>query len=88
MVYLMQRSEILLRSFYLTQRLVFDIDIFSCLQLIVAILALRQGQLRVVQASLLGSILSNLLLVLGMCFFVGGFKYHERVGTHFDLVTH
>lgn len=29
-----------------------------------------------VQASLLGSILSNLLLVLGFCFLFGGF-YHE-----------
>ena len=70
------------RSVYLTNRSVFNIDIFShaSIQLIVAILALRQGQLRVVQASLIGSILSNLLLVLGMCFFVGGLKYHEQVG--------
>ena len=30
------------------------------------------------QASLLGSILSNLLLVLGMCFFAGGLRYHEQ----------
>jgi len=37
--------------------------------------ALKDGLLRVVQASLLGSILSNLLLVLGMSFFVGGLKY-------------
>ncbi len=34
-------------------------------ELIIAILAIRQGLLRVVQLSLLGSILSNLLLVLG-----------------------
>lgn len=31
-----------------------------------------------VQSSLLGSILSNLLLVLGMCFFAGGLRYSEQ----------
>merc|ERR1711939_1170625 len=31
-----------------------------------------------VQGSLLGSILSNLLLVLGMCFFFGGVKYKTQ----------
>jgi len=31
-----------------------------------------------VQASLVGSILSNLLLVLGMCFFAGGLKYSSQ----------
>lgn len=34
-------------------------------QLIIAILALTKGELRIVQASMLGSILSNCLLVLG-----------------------
>ncbi len=37
-----------------------------------SIVALKQGQIEVVQASMLGSILSNLLLVMGMCFFLGG----------------
>jgi hypothetical protein len=32
----------------------------------------------VVATSLIGSILSNLLLVLGMCFFFGGLKYKEQ----------
>eukprot|EP00126_Sphaerothecum_destruens_P008290 Sdes_comp20165_c0_seq1m13326 len=34
--------------------------------------------IRVVQTSLLGSIFSNLLLVLGMCFVCGGLKYREQ----------
>lgn len=38
----------------------------------VSIVALRAGEIEVVQASMLGSILSNLLLVMGMCFFLGG----------------
>jgi Ca2+:H+ antiporter len=39
----------------------------------VSIIALRAGEIEVVQSSMLGSILSNLLLVLGMCFMLGGF---------------
>ncbi|KAF8149859.1 Sodium/calcium exchanger protein-domain-containing protein [Crassisporium funariophilum] len=42
------------------------------------IIALVKCQLRIVQASLVGSVLSNLLLVLGMCFFAGGVKYSEQ----------
>lgn len=44
----------------------------NAVELIVSIVALREGQIQVVQSSMLGSILSNLLLVLGMCFFFGG----------------
>jgi len=44
----------------------------------VSIIALRNGEIRVVQASMLGSILSNILLVLGCCFFAGGLKYKEQ----------
>lgn len=46
----------------------------NAVELIVSIVALKDGQLEVVQASMLGSILSNLLLVLGMCFLFGGLK--------------
>lgn len=44
----------------------------NAVELIVSIVALREGQIEVVQSSMLGSILSNALLVLGMCFFFGG----------------
>ncbi|KAJ7158812.1 Calcium/proton exchanger [Mycena filopes] len=50
----------------------------NAVELIVAIIALTKCQLHVVQSSLIGSILSNLLLVLGMCFFAGGIKYSEQ----------
>ncbi|KAK3303475.1 Sodium/calcium exchanger protein-domain-containing protein [Chaetomium strumarium] len=52
----------------------------NAVELIVSIVALRAGEIEVVQASMLGSILSNLLLVLGMCFVLGGF-YNMR-GPH------
>jgi len=38
---------------------------------------LKAGLIRVVQSSLIGSILSNLLLVLGMCFLAGGIYFDE-----------
>ncbi|CAN8097976.1 unnamed protein product [Discula destructiva] len=44
----------------------------NAVELIVSIIALQNDQIEVVKSSMLGSILSNLLLVLGMCFFLGG----------------
>jgi Ca2+:H+ antiporter len=46
----------------------------NAVELIVSVVALLDGQIEVVQASMLGSILSNLLLVLGMSFFFGGLR--------------
>ncbi|OAX41504.1 hypothetical protein K503DRAFT_490567 [Rhizopogon vinicolor AM-OR11-026] len=50
----------------------------NTVELVIAITALRKCELRVVQASLIGSILSKLLLVLGMCFFAGGLRFSEQ----------
>jgi len=50
----------------------------NAVELIVAIIALVKCQLHIVQSSLVGSILSNLLLVLGMCFFAGGTRFSEQ----------
>ncbi|GAA5908432.1 hypothetical protein JCM6882_007935 [Rhodosporidiobolus microsporus] len=50
----------------------------NAVELIVAVLALKRGELRIVQTSLLGSILSNLLLVLGCSFLAGGLKFKEQ----------
>merc|ERR1719434_484556 len=47
-------------------------------ELIVSLFALRNGMFRIVQVSLLGSILSNLLLVLGCAFFAGGISYKKQ----------
>lgn len=46
----------------------------NAVELIVSIIALKENQIRIVQASMLGSILSNLLLVLGCCFIAGGYN--------------
>ena len=72
----------------------------NAVELIVSIIALREKQIRIVQASMLGSILSNMLLVcasvsstfcttnktkvLGCCFVAGGFAAQEQV---FDVTV-
>jgi Ca2+:H+ antiporter len=52
----------------------------NAVELIVSIVALRNGEIRIVQSSMLGSILSNILLVLGCCFVAGGI-HNTRTGT-------
>ncbi|KAI9822085.1 MAG: hypothetical protein M1826_000545 [Phylliscum demangeonii] len=47
----------------------------NAVELIVSIVALKDNEIRIVQTSMLGSILSNILLVLGCCFYFGGLKY-------------
>ena len=44
-------------------------------ELFIALFALRAGLVTVVQSALIGSILGNLLLVLGLAFIVGGVKH-------------
>jgi Ca2+:H+ antiporter len=47
-------------------------------ELIIAIIALRAGLVDVVKASLTGSIIGNLLLVLGFAMLLGGIRYKEQ----------
>jgi Ca2+:H+ antiporter len=44
-------------------------------ELFISLFALQAGPVAVVQAALIGSIFANLLLVLGLCFVVGGLKH-------------
>ncbi len=44
-------------------------------ELFIALFALKAGLVDVVQAALIGSILANVLLVLGLCFVAGGLKH-------------
>ena len=59
-------------------------SISNAVELIVSVIALVQGQVDIVQESLIGSMLSNLLLVMGMCFFGGGFN---RVEQEFNITV-
>ena len=51
----------------------------NAVELIIFIIALVANEIRIVQASLLGSILANLLLILGMSFLFGGLRFREQV---------
>jgi Ca2+:H+ antiporter len=46
-------------------------------ELIIAFLALRAGEIEVVKASLTGSIIGNMLMVLGLSMLLGGLKHQE-----------
>jgi Ca2+:H+ antiporter len=48
-------------------------------ELIIALMALRKGLFDVVKASLTGSIIGNVLLVLGLSVLMGGLKYPKQV---------
>lgn len=50
----------------------------NAVELIVAIVALSRGEIRIVQTSMLGSILSNTLLVLGSSFIAGGYNRTQQ----------
>ncbi|ERF72585.1 hypothetical protein EPUS_02867 [Endocarpon pusillum Z07020] len=51
----------------------------NAVELIVFIIALVANEIQIVQAAALGSILSNLLLILGMCFLFGGLRFREQL---------
>lgn len=56
-----------------------NVSFGNAVELIIFIIALVKKEIRIVQASLLGSILANLLLILGMAFLLGGLRYREQV---------
>ena len=47
-------------------------------ELIIALVALRAGFFDMVRASIIGSILANLMLATGVAFFLGGLRHHTQ----------
>ena len=47
-------------------------------ELIIALVALRAGYYDMVRASIIGAILANLMLAMGVAFFLGGLRYHTQ----------
>jgi len=47
-------------------------------ELIISFVALKAGLLDMVRASLIGAILANILLALGVAFFLGGLRYRDQ----------
>ncbi|KAK1061719.1 hypothetical protein LTR74_010848 [Friedmanniomyces endolithicus] len=56
-----------------------NVSFGNAVELIIFIIALVKDEIAIVQASLLGSILANLLLILGMAFLFGGLRYREQI---------
>ncbi|KAI7857425.1 calcium/proton exchanger [Circinella umbellata] len=56
----------------------------NVVELILGVIALKDGLIRVVQASVMGSILSNILLVLGFSFLLGGVS---RIDQQFSMTA-
>ncbi len=50
----------------------------NSIELIIAILSLRAGLIQVVQASIIGSIIGNILLLVGLSIFAGGLRYKNQ----------
>lgn len=48
-------------------------------ELIITLIAVHANELEVVRASIIGSVIGNILLVLGLSVFVGGIRYKEQV---------
>ncbi len=55
----------------------FNVSFGNAVEIIIGIAALRAGLIRLVQASITGSIIGNILLILGLSLLVGGFR-HKR----------
>ena len=47
-------------------------------ELVIALTALKAGEYMLVKASIAGAIVTNTLFMLGMCFLLGGLKYHTQ----------
>ncbi len=50
----------------------------NAFEIIIGIFAIRAGLVEMVKASLIGSIIQNVLLVVGLSMIFGGLKYHEQ----------
>ena len=73
--YIGDSTEIL--SYYTGPRLggLLNATLGNAAELIITIVAIREGLLELVKASITGSILGNILLVMGMAFFLGGLRH-------------
>ncbi|KAK5084525.1 hypothetical protein LTR05_005603 [Lithohypha guttulata] len=72
-------TECLASRFSPTVAALLNVSFGNSVELIIFIIALVQNQIRIVQASLIGSILANLLLILGMSMTLGGLKFQEQI---------
>lgn len=67
-------------SYYAGQKIggLFNATFGNATELIIAFVAMKAGMFDVVKASLAGSVIGNILLVLGLSMFAGGLKYKTQ----------
>jgi Ca2+:H+ antiporter len=58
--------------------IVLETTLGSIVEIVLFMILLKHGFFQVIQSAILGSILANLLLCLGLCFFIGGLTMHEQ----------
>ncbi|KAK5014285.1 hypothetical protein LTR60_003432 [Cryomyces antarcticus] len=60
--------------------IILETTLGSVVEIVLFMVLIRKGEtsIPVIKAAILGSILANLLLCLGLCFFVGGLRRHEQ----------
>lgn len=63
-----------------------NVSLGNLVEVVIFIIALVKNKVRIVQASLVGSVLANMLLVLGVSMVVGGLRYQEQI--YDKTVTH
>lgn len=56
-----------------------NVSLGNLVEVVIFIIALAKNKVRIVQASLVGSVLANMLLVLGVSMVVGGLRYQEQI---------
>ncbi|KAK6537260.1 hypothetical protein TWF694_011453 [Orbilia ellipsospora] len=56
-----------------------NVSFGNAVELIIFIIALAKDEISIVQASIIGSVLANLLLILGMSFLLGGLRFREQI---------
>lgn len=56
-----------------------NVTVGNTAELMIFFVALAKNQIRIVQASLLGSVLANLLMVLGTAFLAGGLRFANQL---------
>ncbi len=75
---IIESTDIIVRRVSTTIAALINATFGNAIEFFIAVFALRQGLVELVKASLVGSIVLNVLLLIGLSMFFGGLKYKEQ----------
>jgi len=75
---IIESTSIIARRVSTTASALINATFGNAIEFLIAIFALRQGLVDMVKASMVGSIIINVLLLIGLSMFFGGLKYKEQ----------